>query len=53
MATMAKYYDNVFFNVGITFMEVFPVGLIVTLISAAIARRKTPREGAAASAVPA
>lgn len=53
MATMAKYYDNIFFNVAITFMEVFPVGLIMTLISAAIARRKTPREGAAASAVPA
>jgi hypothetical protein len=27
-------------------MEVFPVGLIMTLISAAIARRKAPREGA-------
>ena len=52
LATMAKYYDNVLFNSGITFMEVFPVGLIVTLVSAAILRRK-PREGAPASAVPA
>lgn len=53
MATMAKYYDNILFNVGITFLEVFPVGLIMTLISAAIARRKTPRDRTAASAVPA
>ena len=52
MATMAKYYDNVFFNVGITFMEVFPVGLIVTLVSAAILRRK-PGQNAPAAAVPA
>jgi hypothetical protein len=52
MATMAKYYKNPLFNIGITLMEVFPVGLIVTLISAAIARRKTPR-GMAVSAVPA
>ena len=50
MATMAKYYDNVLFNVGITFMEVFPVGLIMTLVSAAILRRK-PRQDAPASAV--
>jgi len=37
---MAKYYDNVLFNSAITFMEVFPVGLIMTLVSAAILRRK-------------
>ena len=52
LATMAKYYDNVLFNIAITFMEIFPVGLIVTLVSAAILRRK-PREGAPASALPA
>lgn len=50
LATMAKYYDNLFFNVGITFMEVFPVGLIVTLVSAAILRRK-PRQDAPSEAV--
>jgi hypothetical protein len=49
LATMAKYYDNIFFNSAITLMEVLPVGLIMTLISAAIARRKTPRDGAAVS----
>lgn len=52
LATMAKYYDNVLFNSAITFMEVFPVGLIVTLVTAAILRRK-PEEGATESAVPA
>lgn len=44
LATMAKYYDNILFNVGITFMEVFPVGLIVTLVSAGILRRKPPQD---------
>jgi hypothetical protein len=52
LATMAKYYDNLFFNAGITFMEVFPVGLIMTLVSAAILRRK-PGQDAPATAVPA
>jgi hypothetical protein len=37
---------------AITFMEVFPVGLIVTLVSAGILRRK-PREGTPVSALPA
>jgi hypothetical protein len=50
LAMMAKYYDNVLFNAGITFMEVFPVGLIVTLVSAAILRRK-PRQELPAGAV--
>lgn len=50
MANLAKLYANPLFNVGITFMEVFPVGLIVTLVSAAILRRE-PRPDAAASAV--
>ena len=50
MARMAKLYANPLFNVGITFMEVFPVGLIVTLVSAAILRRK-PGQPAPAAAV--
>jgi hypothetical protein len=41
MAQFKEWYDNIFFNVGITFLEIFPVGLIVTLISAAILRRRT------------
>ena len=52
MAKFAKLYANPLFNVAVTFMEVFPVGLIVTLVSAAILRRR-PREGAPAAAVPA
>ncbi len=52
MADFAKLYANPLFNVGITFLEVFPVGLIVTLVSAAILRRK-PGQVAPASAVPA
>jgi hypothetical protein len=52
MAELAKNYSNPFFNSAITFMEVFPVGLIMTLVSAAILRRK-PRQDAPASAVPA
>lgn len=52
MAEMAKHYNNLFYNCAITFMEVFPVGLIVTLISAAILRRKPPQD-APAAAVPA
>lgn len=42
MARFKELYKNPFFNAGITFLEVFPVGLIVTLVSAAILRRKSP-----------
>jgi len=40
MAKFGKLYKNPLFNVAVTFLEIFPVGLIVTLISAAILRRK-------------
>lgn len=52
MAFMAKHYNNPLFNAAITFIEVFPVGLILSLVSAAILRRKPPQE-APAEAVPA
>jgi hypothetical protein len=52
MAFLAKHYNNPLFNAAITFMEVFPVGLILSLVSAAILRRKPPQE-APAEAVPA
>jgi len=52
MADLAKHYTNPLYNSAITFMEIFPVGLIMTLVSAAILRRK-PRQDAPASAVPA
>jgi hypothetical protein len=46
-----QLYQNPFVNMAYTFMEPLPVGLIITLISAAILRRKAPVEPAAASAV--
>jgi len=33
-------YDNIFFNVAMTFLEPLPVGLIMTFVSALILRRK-------------
>ena len=36
---MAERYKNPMFRVGITFVEIFPVGLLITLISAAILRK--------------
>lgn len=49
MADLAKVYDNVFINSGITFLEIFPVGLIVTLVSAGILRRKPPEDAPSAA----
>src|SRR6185503_15842993 len=40
MAQLAKLYANPLFNIGFTFLEPFPVGLVVTLVSAAILRKK-------------
>jgi hypothetical protein len=48
IADFAKLYANPLFNVAVTFMEVFPVGLIVTLVSAAILRRKPSQDAPAA-----
>lgn len=38
--SMALYENNVFYRIAITLMEVFPVGLLVSLISAGLLRRK-------------
>ena len=46
-----QLYQNPVINMAYTFMEPFPVGLIITLVSAAILRRKVPVEPTAASAV--
>ena len=35
-----KYLDNPFINAALTFTEPFPVGLIITLVSALILRKK-------------
>lgn len=42
VARMKELYRNPLFNAAITFTEPFPVGLIISLISAAILRRKEP-----------
>ena len=34
-----RIYGNLLFRLGITFMEIFPVGLVIALISAAILRK--------------
>lgn len=41
MASMAKMYKNPLFNAMMTYMEILPVGIIVTLISSLILKRKT------------
>jgi hypothetical protein len=38
---MKEMYKKPFVNVAMTFMEVFPIGLVATLLSAAILRRKS------------
>jgi hypothetical protein len=40
MQGFKKMYDNPLMNSAITFTEPFPVGLVVTLISAAVLRKK-------------
>lgn len=51
MAEFSRLYRNPLFNVAVTFMEVFPVGLVVTLVSAGILRRRhEPGEASDASA---
>jgi hypothetical protein len=50
MAKFAELYKNPAINAAITFLEVFPVGLVATLVSAGILRRRTPPVFAAATA---
>jgi hypothetical protein len=40
MKAFKVMYDKPLFNIAITFMEPFPIGLIITMISAAILRKK-------------
>jgi hypothetical protein len=47
----AQLYQNPFVNMAYTFIEPFPVGLIITLVSAAILRRKGPLGSATARGV--
>ena len=43
MADFATMYKNPFFNAMITYVEILPVGLIVTLISSLILKRKAAK----------
>ena len=43
-----QLYQNPLVNMAYTFMEPLPVGLLITLISAAVLRRKAPAEPTAA-----
>ena len=43
MAGFAEMYKNPFFNALMTYVEILPVGLIVTIISSLILKRKTPQ----------
>ncbi len=41
---MTLYRNNIFVNLAFTFLEPLPVGVIMTLISALILRRREPKE---------
>lgn len=51
MAEFKTLYANPLVNIGLTFLEAFPVGLVVTLVCAAILRRKSAPDGPAGAAV--
>src|SRR5712672_242270 len=52
MKKFKEQYENPFFNAAMTFIEPFPVGLVITLISAAILRKK-PQSQLAQTPLPA
>ena len=39
-----RLYSNPLYNAALTFLEPFPVGLVITLLSAAILRKKAPTQ---------
>lgn len=43
MADFVRMYKNPFFNAMMTYLEILPVGLVVTIISSLILKRKTPK----------
>ena len=51
LATMKEMYNKPLINAAITFIEPFPVGLIVTLVSAGILRKRSSPAVAVAQAV--
>ena len=49
LAADKQKYENPLYNSAITFLEPFPVGLVITLLSAAMLRRKTHIQTAAST----
>lgn len=47
MAQFKKMYENPLINIAFTFIEPFPVGLLITLVSAAVLRKKAPTQAVA------
>ena len=47
MDAMTKYYNIFVFRFGMTLMEILPVGIIVSLVSAALLRKKSVAQPAA------
>lgn len=45
METFKAWYRNPLFNIAITFLEPFPIGLGVSLITAGVLRRRQPAPG--------
>jgi hypothetical protein len=43
MADFAKMYENPFFNAMVTYMEILPVGLVVSLITALVMMKRKPK----------
>lgn len=48
MADFVKMYSNPFFKIMMTYAEILPVGIVVTLISSFILKRNTPKQVAEA-----
>jgi hypothetical protein len=44
MKKAKEMYENPIYNSAITFMEPFPVGLVITLVSALVLRKRSPRQ---------
>lgn len=44
MDEMSKLYDNTFFKIAITYTEILPIGLIISLISAGILKKSNKGE---------
>lgn len=48
MANFVRMYQNPFFKILMTYAEILPVGIVVTLISSLILKRSTPKQVAEA-----